>query len=671
MEPRVQKLLIGNRGDIACRIARSARRLGISVATVHSAADRDALHVREIGDSVAIGEAPASQSYLNGDAILRAARHVGADAIHPGIGFLSEDPSFAEAVEACGLIFVGPRPETMRRFGDKWAAKHEARQAMVPVIGGSEGSSNDAAAITKLIEREMSLPVLLKAAAGGGGRGVRIVRTLDGLLGVVESAMREAQSSFGRPDLIVEQFVENARHLEVQVVGDGRGSAIHLFERECSLQRRFQKVIEEAPAANLPSGLRDRMLADAVNLARRANYRNVGTMEFLVADDRHYFLECNPRLQVEHTVTEEITGIDIVEVQLHIAARGELPFTQHQVCASGHAIQARVNAESAAKGFIPSTGRLQRVAFPESLRVETGVESGSVISPHYDSMIAKLIAHGDDRPQALDRLLAGIQESVVFGVETNLPFLQRLLREPIVREGRADNRFIDREMGRPNAEVIPIQRAWVGVAASLLLRHWNRPQPDANTGLWGGAGDFLGWRYAAGATPVSEVPAFSLQGDDGQGYEIFIRGCEPSGIHLAIEGEAMIVRTRDLGDERHHVEVGDHSAVVTAHIEGDWLDLHLPGGKGLRFIVAPFLSLESASAVQGGQLRAPMMGVLTKVKVAGGERVKKGDVLILQESMKMELTIEAPCDGTVTAVKCAEGEMVERHQILVEITKDE
>ena len=498
----IRKLLIANRGEIACRIARSCRRLGIAAATVHSSADREALHVREIGESIAIGGAAAAESYLNVAAILRAAAEVGADAVHPGIGFLAEDPAFAEAVESKGLIFVGPQPETMRRFGDKWSAKREAREAQVPVIGGSEGSSSDAALVERMIREELRLPVVLKAAAGGGGRGVRIVRSLDGLRGVIESAMREAQSSFGRPDMLVEEFIESARHLEVQVAGDGNGAAIHLFERECSLQRRFQKVIEEAPSVGLAAELRERLLIDAVNLARRVHYRNLGTMEFLVAGGRHYFLECNPRLQVEHTVTEEVTGFDLVELQLAIAAHGRLPVEQADVSVRGHAIQARVNAENPSAGFIPSTGRLDRVEFPAELRVETGVDDGSEISPHYDSMIAKLIARGADRAQALERLRSGIDRSTVFGVDSNLSFLSVLLRHPVVCSGEADNRFIDREFAQAT-QVEPPQAALVAAAGALLLRHWNQSLSGDRLGLWAGGGTFLGWQYEAAADGVA------------------------------------------------------------------------------------------------------------------------------------------------------------------------
>lgn len=662
----IQKLLIANRGEIACRIARTCRRLGVAVATVHSAADRDALHVRDIGESIAIGAAPASQSYLNAAAILRAAVQVGADAVHPGIGFLSEDPNFAEAVEAQGLIFVGPRPDTMRRFADKWAAKHEARQAKVPVIGGSEGSSSDAAAVERMIRGEMRLPVVLKAAAGGGGRGVRIVRSFDGLLGTIESAMREAQSSFGRPDLIVEEFVENARHLEVQVAGDGHGGAMHLFERECSLQRRFQKIIEEAPAANLSAELRERILADAVNLARRVDYRNLGTMEFLVAGDRHFFLECNPRLQVEHTVTEEITGLDLVEVQINIAVSGQLPLAQERVAANGHAIQARVYAEDSAAGFIPSTGRLQRVEFPQNLRVETGVETGSEITPHYDSMIAKLVAHGADRAQALDRLFAAVEQTIVFGVETNLGFLMRLLKHPVVRAGTADNRFIDRELMQATPAVPPEQGS-VAVAAALLLAYWNVAAPEDNVGLWTGSGDLLGWQYHDGSGVAPKVPAFSLTGTDGREWPVAIGPMTAEGLTVFIDGAALVVRLQPLLDGRYQVELGACIFTVAASMDDASVRLHGPFG-ALAFTVVPFLSLAAAAGTQGGQVLAPMMGVVAKVKVKPGDVVNKGDVLVVQESMKMELVIEASCAGTVAAVNCAEGDMVERHQVLIDIT---
>jgi 3-methylcrotonyl-CoA carboxylase alpha subunit len=661
----IRKLLIANRGEIACRIARTCRRLGIAIATVHSAADRDAMHVREIGESVAIGGAPAGESYLNIAAILQAATRVGADAVHPGIGFLSEDPNFAAAVEAQGLVFIGPRPDTMRRFADKWAAKREAQQAGVPVIGGSEGSSSDAGSVHSIIREGMRLPLVLKAAAGGGGRGVRIVRSLDGLLATIESAMREAQSSFGRPDLIVEEFVESARHLEVQVAGDGRGNAIHLFERECSLQRRFQKIIEEAPAANLPPPMRERILADAVALAKRVDYRNLGTMEFLVAADRHYFLECNPRLQVEHTVSEEVTGLDLVEIQLNIAANDRLPLSQDRVAVSGHAIQARVYAEDPAAGFLPSTGRLLLAAFPDDVRVESGVETGSDITPYYDPMIAKLIAHADDRPQALDRLRSAVASTVVLGVKTNLGFLATLLDHAVVRAGTADNRFIDRELAS-SIPPSPVVRETVATAAAVLLTHWSKEALTEEVGLWAGAGKLLGWQYRAGDVPAPITPAFSLAAADGRVWPIAVGGATADGLQLYVDGDAVQVRLCALAAGHMQVDIESRIVNVTFAIEEPTLLLQGPFG-AVALTVVPFLSLDAAAGARSGLLRAPMMGVVVKVNVKPNDTVNAGEVLVVEESMKMELQIEAPCRGMVKMVNCAVGDMVARHQILVDI----
>jgi 3-methylcrotonyl-CoA carboxylase alpha subunit len=661
----IRKLLIANRGEIACRIARTCRHLRVAVATVHSEADRDALHVRNIGESVGIGGAPAAASYLNIDAILRAAAQVGADAIHPGIGFLSEDPNFAAAVEAQGLIFVGPKPDTMRRFADKWAAKREAREANVPVIGGTEGSSSDASVVERAIREEMQLPVVLKAAAGGGGRGVRIVRGLDGLRGTIESAMREAQSSFGRPDLIVEEFVENARHVEVQVAGDGRGHAIHLFERECSLQRRFQKIIEEAPAANLSAAMRERILVDAVNLAARVNYRNLGTMEFLVVGNRHFFLECNPRLQVEHTVTEEVTGLDLVELQLNIAATGELPLSQAQIAVNSHAIQARIYAEDAAAGFIPSTGLLRLVHFPhDEVRVETGVESGSTITPYYDPMISKIIALGATRQAALDRLHAAVEHTVVLGVKTNLDFLMRLLIHPVVRAGTADNRFIDREMSQPVLPTPP-ERDVIAASAAVLVAHWNRSAARDDVGLWSGDADLLGWQYDDGTHRAPNVPAFSLTAADGRAWPVAV-GSTTEGLCIYVDGEPVSVRIQPSAEDRCQVEVEGRIFNLTYSVDDSSVHVHGYFG-ALSLTIAPFLSLEAAAGARGGLVRAPMMGVIVKVNVKPNDEVNIGDVLVVEESMKMELLIEAPCRGTVTAVNCVAGDMVERHQVVVDV----
>ncbi len=354
--------------------------------------------------SIEIGGPAASESYLRIDAVIAAAKSTGSEAIHPGFGFLAENAAFARAVEAAGLVFIGPTADVIERLGDKASAKQEAEAAGVPTVPGSRTPCEDAAEIDRIV-RELTLPVMLKAAAGGGGKGMRAVSNFDGLAGEIESAMREARNSFGYAGLIVEKLVERGRHIEVQIAGDGRGNVIHLFERECSLQRRHQKVIEEAPAANLSASLREKIAGDAVRLGKRLNYRGVGTVEFIVRDDSYYFLEVNPRLQVEHPVTEMVTGIDIVELMLRIAAGEGLPFAQDAVTCSGHAVEARICAEDPADDFLPRTGELAYVRFPaDGIRVETGIESGSVVTPYYDSMLAKLIAHADTRDEALDRL---------------------------------------------------------------------------------------------------------------------------------------------------------------------------------------------------------------------------------------------------------------------------
>lgn len=658
----IKKLLIANRGEIVCRIDRTCRKMGIMTATVHSAADRHGIHVRTVGESIEIGPAPSIQSYLNIDAVLEAARIVGADAIHPGIGFLSEDPAFAEAVARAGLLFIGPSADILRRFGDKWAAKKEARLAGVPVIGGSEGSSDDPAEIERLIRTELKLPVVLKAAAGGGGRGVRIVRELDGLAENIQSAMREARTSFGRADLIVEEFIASARHIEVQVAGDGHGNAIHLFERECSLQRRFQKVVEEAPAVGLDEVLKQRIIEDAVRLAQSVHYANLGTVEFLVSGGSHHFLECNPRLQVEHTVTEEITGIDLVELQLRIAMDGQLPIHQTDVAATGHAIQLRVYAEDPGAGFAPSTGTLTCVKFPEGLRVETAVESGSVISPYYDAMIAKLISRGKDRDEALERSLMALRQTVIAGVETNIPFLLRLLETAPVREGTADNRYIDREIDSLILPTSPTHDE-VGLAAALI---WADENEQKSLGLWSSGGPLAWWAYDDGALPEGP-PVLSLKTPDGLVLPVRFGHGQRQLLDLSVNGAPVRIQIlRAEGEGRYVAAVGQRVIVAQLDRRGDAITLHVPSGRHVMQLL-PFLKLEAGSQSLEGKLLAPMMGTILKVAVQVGDIVRKADVLVIEESMKMEMALAASMDGVVTTVGCRVGDVVERNQILIEI----
>lgn len=661
----ITKLLIANRGEIVRRIGRTCRRLGIPAATVHSVADRDALHVRDIGESVEIGAAPSSQSYLNIDAIIAAAHAVGANAIHPGIGFLSEDPAFAQRVADEGLIFVGPTPDLLSRFGDKWAAKKEAKAVNVRVIEGSDGSLNDPAEIEALIRGTMTLPVVLKAAAGGGGRGVRIVRELDGLGDTIQSAMREATSAFGRGDMIVEEFIENARHVEVQVAGDGNGNAIHLFERECSLQRRFQKIVEEAPATYLPADLREKILADAVRLAANCNYLTLGTVEFLVSGGNHYFLECNPRLQVEHTCTEEVTGVDLVELQLFIATNHALPIAQDAVRCEGHAMQVRIYAENSAAGFMPSTGMLDRVAFPSNVRVETGVATGSEVTPHYDAMIAKLIVKAPNRVEAIALTRNALADTIVVGVDTNIAFLDRLLQQPEVIAGTTDNRYIDRNIAELTAEPVPTP-ADVAKAAAIW---WHSRAAPAGLGRWA-AQDLKSWRYADSSEGEDGTPDFLLVLGDTR-FEVRIGHRDPDGaIRLTIDGTPLRVGVRREQDQRFAVTIDGLTHLVTATISNDRIAIHDATGS-LGLSVAPFLLISVDGGLGSGVLVAPMVGAIQRVIATVGQKVVKGELLIVEESMKMELPIIAPADATVIAIHCAAGDVVERNQVLIELEPDE
>lgn len=649
------KVLIANRGEVACRIAETCERNGLASATVHSDVDRDALHVRRIGESVRIGAASAAESYLNIEAIIAAAVKIGADAVHPGIGFLSENPAFAEAVEAAGLTFIGPRPETMRRFSNKASAKREAIQARVPVISGGIDSWDNAQAIAREV-RSMTLPVLLKAVAGGGGRGVRIVQTLDRLDEVIESAMREAQASFGLPNLLVEQFVDKPRHIEVQVAGDGYGNVIHLFDRECSLQRRFQKVVEEAPAESISFAMREAILGAAVRLAQRVKYRGLGTMEFLVAEDAFWFLECNPRLQVEHTVTEEICGLDLVELQLHIAKTERLPIAQEDVRAKGYAVQARIYAEDPRAGFIPCAGLIRLLSLPDKdLRVDVGVDTGSNVTPHYDAMLAKLVARGSDRSDGLRRLRAGINQCVLLGIKNNLKFLSLLLSHPQVLANEVDNRFIDREQERLQTEDEPTDGVIAAAAALWLIKRHNGSAEDP----WSG---HSAWRLDDGVRGAPAVPAFVMRQGDRE-WAIALAMAGQGLLRVAVNGNLMPVRVRAGAGALYHLDIMGVTESIHAIVAEDVVFVQWRQ-TGLRLEIAPYLPDQTRDEGNSGRLVSPLMGTIIKVNVKEGDRVEAKQPLIVLESMKMEIGINAPHDGIIISLNCAPGDLVERHVLL-------
>jgi acetyl/propionyl-CoA carboxylase alpha subunit len=468
-----QKVLIANRGEIACRIAATLREMGIRAIAVCSEADRDALHVRVADEAHVIGPAEPRTSYLNAEALIAAARRSGAEAIHPGYGFLAENAEFAAAVEAAGLAFLGPTPDQIRAMGDKRAARGIAQRVGAPVVPGAE--AEDAGALAKAAAK-IGYPVVLKAALGGGGKGMRIVEDEAALREAYEGTRRLALSGFGDASVYAEKRLERARHVEVQVAGDGRGHAIHLFERECSLQRRHQKVVEESPSPAVDARLRERLTKAALDIAREVRYRGVGTVEFLLesAGERFHFLEMNTRLQVEHPVTELVTGVDLVRLQLEIAAEGRWTLDPDRLGLRGHAIEARVYAEDAAENFIPQAGAARRVRWPRApfARVDAGIESGDTVPVHYDPILAKVVAWGPDRARALERLTRALDDAVVHGVVTNLPFLRALARAPEVREGRMDTEWIEREFlaGFAALAKAPVpEMALVGAALAELL----------------------------------------------------------------------------------------------------------------------------------------------------------------------------------------------------------
>jgi len=655
-----RRVLIANRAEIACRIARTCRRLGIAPIGVHSSADRDALHPSVMDLSIGLGGASAAESYLRIDAVIEAARRSGAEAIHPGYGFLAENPAFAEAVEAAGLVFIGPTADTLRRLGHKGQAKAEARAAGVPVLSGGEDASADAETVAERA-RSVTLPVLLKPAAGGGGKGMHVVRQASELPAAIGTAMREARSAFGDAALIVEPYVERGRHVEVQIAGDGHGEVIHLFERECTLQRRHQKLIEEAPAAPLPQGLRERMLEDAVRLARRLDYRCVGTVEFLVAGDRHWFLEVNPRLQVEHPVTEEVTGIDIVELMLRVAGGEALPVRQADVRLRGHAVEARLCAEDAEHDFLPATGTIEQLALPGGgVRVESGVRTGSEVTPHYDSLLAKLVVHAASRDEALDRVQAALAATRVLGVTTNADFLRRLLARPEVRDASFHTRSIDEWLARPE-RAAPAVPADIVAAAGLwwMLDERARAAP---CGAWSAA-DVTGWQMHAGDDPLSAVPAVLLR-DGARQHEL----------HLGIPGAGGFTTVK-LGDARLRLalraqagggwqcEHGDAVQTLAFARRGTSLFVQA-GGASHALEVVPYLARAAAGGPSSGELRTPMMGTILATHAEVGQSVRAGDVVVTMESMKMEMKICAEHDGVLASLAASPGQTVERGRVV-------
>jgi 3-methylcrotonyl-CoA carboxylase alpha subunit len=657
----IKRILIANRGEIACRIARTCQKLGIEAVAVYSDADKNCRHVREIGHAIKLGGALASDSYLDINKVIAAAKQTACDAIHPGYGFLSENPDFADAIEAAGLIFIGPRADSLRRFGDKSAAKKEATNANVNVIPGSEGKLSDPVKIAECV-KSMALPVMLKAAAGGGGKGMRVLNNLDNLEADIESAMSEGLRAFSDDALLVEQCINNARHVEVQIAGDGKGNVVHLFERECSLQRRHQKVVEEAPAVFLNASLRESLLSAACRLGQQIQYRGLGTVEFLVLDEAYYFLEVNPRLQVEHPVTESITGLDLVELQISIANGSGFGFEQSDVTSNGHAIEVRLYAESPSQNFMPSTGTIDTVVFPEHIRVETGVDSGDDVSSYYDPMIAKLIATGATRAQALERLQQGLSDTAVLGLDNNRHFLQALLANTDVQADTIDTGTLDRwlpDYAETIDETLADRQA--AIAAALWLRQYREV---GSKNPWKRTEVFSQWALSSLVeTPIHTVV---LKHAEAEWNIAFLNVDGESKISVNVNDKPYQVDLKAVGNNAYLAQFDELRLPITAVAHKEVIYTQSLSQQ-ITFEVNPVVSDKLGESEGHNNIVAPMMGEIIKVHVKEGDEVEAGQLLIVMESMKMQLQIEAIDAGTVTNIYCKAGDNVARGAVVVDV----
>ena len=666
-----KKILIANRGEIACRIARTLRRMGIQVATVHSRADDNALHVREIGESVCIGEGPARESYLDVEAVLNAAQRVGADAIHPGYGFLSENPLMARRCTELGITFIGPSADTLELFGDKASAKRLAQSLGVPTAGGLLEPSEDIDEILRAVHA-LPLPCIVKAVAGGGGKGMRVLRSADDARESIAQAMREGRSSFGDGRVMVERYLVEPRHLEVQVLGDGQGGVIHLYDRECSLQRRHQKVVEEAPVSSIPDTIRAALWEHACRLAEEANYLGLGTVEFAVTGEEYVFLEINPRLQVEHPVTECVLGLDLIELQVRTVFNRRLPLIQDDIPApNGYAVQARLYAEDPDQGFLPSTGTLRKFRAGAGVRCDTGVQDGSEITPHYDPMVAKLIAHAPTRTQCLEQLSEALSNTVVLGVTSNRNFLLSLLADEHVIANRVNTETLDHWLAsRADTAVTPQQ-------AAALMALWRQQiiQRTSADGAWRDAG-LAGWRLRRHAGRLPPTDQITLRHELRVGKQNW-----KAGFGITLADGSWPVR---IDDAIFRVVPGGRAADGRMSIEVDGCSLAMDFTSDAGRLWAVIGDLELAGDVQpvhdmtgsseegaaGGTVLAPMMGMIVALHVEEGEMVEPGTRLATLESMKMELALIAETAGEVAWIGCEIGTKVERNQALFRITAE-
>jgi 3-methylcrotonyl-CoA carboxylase alpha subunit len=649
------KILIANRGEIACRVARTAKRMGIATVAVYSDADVHSRHVAVADEALRIGGAAAAESYLRADRIIEAAKRSAAQAVHPGYGFLSENADFAEACERAGVAFIGPPAAAMRTMGDKSSAKAAMQQAGVAVVPGYHGEAQGADLLRSEAER-IGYPVLIKASAGGGGKGMRAVGSPADFDAALAACRREAKSAFGEDRVLLEKYLEQPRHIEIQVFADRHGACLHLFERDCSVQRRHQKVIEEAPAPGITEARRSEMGAAAVSAARAVGYVGAGTVEFIVdRAGKFHFMEMNTRLQVEHPVTEMITGLDLVEWQLRVASGEPLPKRQQDLRIDGHAFEARIYAEDPDRDFLPGTGKILHLQLPAEsarVRVDTGVRAGDVVTPHYDSMIAKLIVHDRDRVRALKRLAAALAELEVAGPVTNVDFLRRLARCRAFAQGELDTGLIERQRRELLAPAGPPGEAVLALAAlSVQLgRVPERPTPWGLADGWrleGREPSLLVFSDAAGSHAVAlhhRAAGYELE-VGGQRRRLEGRLGANGGLRARLDGASLTGRVVRSGDRLEVFLLGEHRV----------LDLHDPFAE------------EFEAEIRDGELMAPLPGRIAAVLVVSGARVEEGAPLLILEAMKMEHTISAPARGRVAAIHCKAGDQVVEGAELIEI----
>ena len=664
----ISSLLIANRGEIACRIIRTAKSLGVRTIAVYSEADKNAMHVEMADQAVAIGPAPAAKSYLDIDGILAAAMESGAEAIHPGYGFLSENAVLAARCQTLGLVFVGPPASAISAMGSKSTAKGIMDKAYVPLVPGYHGDNQDPKFLREEADK-IGYPLLIKASAGGGGKGMRLVDMPLEFSGSLEAAKREAMNAFGDDHVLLEKYIGNPRHIEIQVFADGHGNAVHLFERDCSIQRRHQKIVEEAPAPGLSKKLRREMGEAAVNAAKAIGYQGAGTVEFIAdaealrKDTGFYFMEMNTRLQVEHPVTEMITGEDLVEWQLLVASGEKLPKKQSELSINGHAIETRLYAEDSANNFMPSTGRLWACSFPESdafTRVDAGVRCGDEVTAFYDPMIAKLITHGTDRESARRRHLDCLAKVSVGGIKTNLPLLSQVISSQGFKQGQVTTHFL-----AENPELLETGQkvaASIWAAAALIAQDTQQKEMIA--------------KRLGSVDPHSPWSATDSWRIDGKSSATYVFDSEDGNLSVELSMDEAVIMEQRLPLKDVSISDGKLSAIISGEViealfsHQDGLIEIVSNGQFYRFALFDPLNRGGDNKATGG-LSAPMPGSITSMAVVVGQSVTKGDHLLTMEAMKMEIAISAPSDGTIAALPFAVGDQVEQGQALVSMESSE